>query len=100
MTAHGTTTNVVLRAALLEILACGRAVTTTELRTRLQHRADFGGLPQETVYRHLDALARAGRVRRVRPPGKRHIYWVARAGGVSAALPAAAAGRVPGGGGR
>ncbi len=87
MTAHGTTTNVVLRAALLEILACGRAVTTTELRTRLQHREDFGGLPQETIYRHLDALARSGRLRRVRPPGKRHIYWMLRSGAVSAALP-------------
>jgi Fe2+ or Zn2+ uptake regulation protein len=69
-----TTPNREVREALLQLLAHGRAITTTELRTHLSND-EFPGITQETVYRHLDALARAGQILRLRHPGRRHIFW-------------------------
>lgn len=68
-----------VRQALRQLLAHGRAITTTELRTRLTNDG-FDGVTQETVYRHLDAMARAGEVRRLRHAGRRHIFWTRRQG--------------------
>ncbi|MGD9622274.1 MAG: helix-turn-helix domain-containing protein [Mycolicibacterium sp.] len=87
MTSRGTTTNHALRRALLQLLAPGRAITTAELRTRLSDDTAFSDVTQEAVYRHLDALARAGSIRRVTHPGRRHIFWSRRPCAVSAALP-------------
>ena len=75
MTRHGTTTNWDLRRALLRLLTNGRAITTTELRTRV-HQDGFTGITQETVYRHLAALAHGGHVGRITNPGRRHVCWV------------------------
>lgn len=75
MIAPRTTVNHDLRTALLQLLASGRAITTTELRTRLTDDG-FPGLTQEAVYRHLDTLARAGLTRRISHPGRRRIFWV------------------------
>lgn len=77
MTPTRTAINRDVRHALGQLLAHGRAVTTTELRTRLAD-AGFDGLTQETVYRHLDAMARAGEIRRLRHAGRRHIFWTRR----------------------
>ncbi len=78
-----TLTDHALRAALLQRLAQGRAKTTTELRTHLDGNG-FTGITQETVYRQLEAMARAGDVRRVVHPGRRHIFWTRRHAAVSA----------------
>ncbi len=75
MIAPRTTLNHGLRAALLQLLAPGRAITTTELRTRLADEG-FPDLTQETVYRHLDTLSRAGLTRRISHPGRRRIFWI------------------------
>jgi Fe2+ or Zn2+ uptake regulation protein len=75
MIAPRTTISQDLRTALLQLLAPGRAITTTELRTRLADEG-FPDLTQETVYRHLDTLARAGLTRRISHPGRRRIFWV------------------------
>ncbi len=66
-----------VRHALMQLLAPGRAITTTELRTRLNDDG-FDGVTQETVYRHLDAMARAGHIRRLRHASRRHIFWTRR----------------------
>lgn len=84
MTAARTTENQALRHALMQLLTPGRAVTTTELRTRLTD-GGFTGVTQESVYRHLDAMARAGHIRRHRHAGRRHIFWTRRHG-ISALL--------------
>lgn len=64
-----------LRAALQELLASGRAITTSELRIRLRDNG-IGDVPNEAVYRQLLVLASRGVVRRVRPrAGGRHVYW-------------------------
>lgn len=63
-----------VREALLQRLAHGRAITTTELRTQLTNDG-FPGITQETIYRHLDAMARSGQILRLRHPGRRHIFW-------------------------
>lgn len=70
-------TNHALRNALLEVLSTGRAVTTSELRTKITATEDFATVTAEAVYRHLDALARHGQIRRVRAkgPDRRHLYW-------------------------
>ncbi|MCT7373010.1 LexA family transcriptional regulator [Mycolicibacterium llatzerense] len=77
MTPTRTGTNREVRHALMLHLAHGRAITTTELRTRLSEDG-FDGVTQETVYRHLDAMARAGDIRRLRHAGRRHIFWTRR----------------------
>lgn len=67
-----------LRAALLEQLASGRAITTSELRIRLCD-SGIGEVTNEAVYRQLVLLARRGVVRRVRPrAGGRHVFWALR----------------------
>lgn len=63
-----------VREALLQRLSYGRAITTTELRTHLDNDG-FPGITQETVYRHLDAMARAGQILRLPHTGRRHIFW-------------------------
>lgn len=73
MNTHSVT--LAVRQALLDLLAGGRAITTTELRIRLDGDPRFADLHQEVVYRHLDALARQGRIRRLRHPGRRHSHW-------------------------
>ena len=84
MSRHGTSTNFTLRDALLHLLDSGRAITTTELRTRLADDDRFPRLTHEAVYRHLEALARQGRVRRLRHHNCRRIYWTRRTVGSSA----------------
>lgn len=50
MSRHGTSTNFTLRDALLHLLDSGRAITTTELRTRLADDDDrFPRLTHEAV---------------------------------------------------
>jgi len=78
MSRRGTSTNVALRQALLDLLAGGRATTTAELRTRLSEGPHFPGLTHETVYRHLDALARQGRIRRAHNHNRHHTFWTSR----------------------
>jgi Fe2+ or Zn2+ uptake regulation protein len=73
-----------LREALLALLAHGRAITTAELRTHLTDDRGFTDVTHETVYRHLDAMSRAGEVRRITHRGRRHIYWTRRRPAVSA----------------
>ena len=74
MTGHGSRRAAEdLRGALLDLLSNGRAITTAELRSRLCDRGFE--VPIERVYRQLAALARRGRVRRIRHGG-RHVYWV------------------------
>lgn len=87
MTSRGTTTNHALRRALLHLLASGRAITTAELRARLTDDSAFTNITQEAVYRHLEALSRAGRIRRVANPGRRHVFWTRRPVAISASLP-------------
>lgn len=72
-----------LRSALQQLLATGRAITTTELRTRLAEHG-FPGLTQETVYRQLDTLARAGLAQRITHPGRRRVFWIRDHSSVSA----------------
>ncbi|MFV8169688.1 helix-turn-helix domain-containing protein [Mycobacterium sp. DBP42] len=64
-----------LRAALLEQLAPGRAITTSELLIRVRD-SGFGEVTNEAVYRQLVLLAGRGLVRRIRPRGGgRHVFW-------------------------
>lgn len=67
-----------LRAALLEHLASGRAITTSELRVRVCD-SGIGEVAAEAVYRQLVLLAGRGVVRRIRPrTGGRHVFWALR----------------------
>lgn len=68
-----------LAAALLDLLATsGRAMTITEIRTRLTDY-NLGELPTEPIYRNLATLRRRGKVRRVRHEGQRRSYWAVHA---------------------
>lgn len=66
-----------IREALHHLLSSGRAVSTSELRIRLQE----SGLPHithEAVYKQLVLLAGRGQLRKLgRCNGRRHAFWVA-----------------------
>lgn len=63
-----------LRAALLEILSVGRAMTASEIRPRLDHYG-LGHLPSEPVYRNLALLRRRGEIRRIKHAAQSRTYW-------------------------
>lgn len=64
-----------MRRMLLALLSSGSAITTTELRIRLDG-SGFYGTPHETVYRHLRLLASRGQIRRVvGVEGGRDVRW-------------------------
>lgn len=73
-TAAQVTVSADLRAALLEMLSPGRAVTVVEIRERLHH-CGLGHLPTETLYRNLALLSRRGAVRRIDHAGQPRAYW-------------------------
>lgn len=66
-----------VREALHHLLSSGRAVSTSELRIRLQD----SGLPHvthEAVYKQLVLLAGRGLLRKLgRCNGRRHVFWAA-----------------------
>lgn len=66
--------SVSLRAALLEILSTGRAMTVAEIRPRLDDYG-FGHLPAEPLYRNLASLKRSGEVRRIDHAAQPRAYW-------------------------
>lgn len=65
--------NEVLRQGISELLAAGRAVSTSELRTRLR-APDDTELTDTALYRQLAVLAGRGAITRVGRCG-RHSYW-------------------------
>lgn len=67
-----------IRLVLADLLATGRLVTTSELRTRLEEHG-FCDIARETVYRQLRLLAGRGLIRRVGPIGRgRDVRWTTR----------------------
>lgn len=63
-----------VRAALLDMMSPGRALTISEIRNRLPEY-DLGHIPSEPVYRNLALLRRRGVVRRIDHPGQTRAYW-------------------------
>lgn len=63
-----------LRAALLDMMSTGRALTISEIRNRL-HDYGFGHLPSEPIYQNLALLRRRGVVRRIDHAGQSRAYW-------------------------
>lgn len=63
-----------VRAALLDMMSTGRALTISEIRNRLPEY-DLGHIPSEPVYQNLALLRRRGVVRRIDHPGQTRAYW-------------------------
>lgn len=77
-----------VQAGVLDILACGRAMTVVELQARLT-TTGLGALHVEPIYQGLGALVRRGMVAKVQLPGQARAHW-AMAGSAATHLRAAA----------
>ncbi|MEE3755249.1 hypothetical protein [Mycobacterium intracellulare] len=63
-----------VQAGVLDVLACGRAMTVVELQVRLA-ATGLGRLHAEPIYQGLGALERRGMVAKVRLPGQSRTHW-------------------------